>query len=170
MRLLLGFRNSPHTHGYNLISNLIYIYIYIYVKVGCTRNHIPNWIRLGLVAIQATRAHFNTREPSSTIPTLWHLIWKVQVPSKICNLVWRLLHDSLPTFHTLRSRGIPMSSLCPLCDEEEETTSHLFLFCPFARATWHGTSLAVHTSDFRNNSIQQWIRRLLQIQKKTWTR
>ena len=107
-----------------------------------------------------------SRELGSTIPTLWHLIWKVQVPSKICNLVWRLLHDSLPTFHTLRSRGIPMSSLCPLCDEEEETTSHLFLFCPFARATWHGTSLAVHSSDFRNNSIQQWIRRLLQIQKK----
>ncbi|XP_075655107.1 protein FAR1-RELATED SEQUENCE 5-like [Castanea sativa] len=100
----------------------------------------------------------------SALP-LWHLIWKVQVPSKFCNLVWRLLHDSLPTFSTLRSRGIPMSITCPLCDEAKEKTSHLFLFCSFSRATWHGTSLVVHTFDLGNSSIQQWIERLLQIHK-----
>ena len=76
------------------------------------------------------------------------------------------LHDNLPTFHTLRNRGIPVSSTCPLCDEVEETTSHLFLFCSFTRAVWHGTSLAVHTSDFRNCSVQIWIDKLLQIHKK----
>ena len=89
--------------------------------------------------------------------SLWHLIWKVQVPLKFCNLVWKLLHDSLPTFSTLRSKGIPVSSTCSLYDEAKETTSHLFLFCLFSRATWHGTSLVVHTSDLRNVSSQQWI-------------
>ena len=34
MRLLLGFRNSLHTHSYNLISNLIYIFIYIYIYMS----------------------------------------------------------------------------------------------------------------------------------------
>ena len=58
-----------------------------------------------------------------------------------------------------------MLSTCPLCDEAKETTSHLFQFCSFSRATWHGTSFAVHTSDLRNSSIQQWIERLLQIHK-----
>lgn len=28
----------------------------------------------------------------------WHLIWKVQVLVRIANFVWRLCHDSLPTF------------------------------------------------------------------------
>ncbi|XP_030963645.1 uncharacterized protein LOC115984778 [Quercus lobata] len=72
---------------------------------------------------------------------------------------------SLPTFLTLRNRGIPVLGACPFCDEEEESTSHLLLFCPFTRANWHGTSLAVHTSDFMNCSIQQWLGRLLHIHK-----
>ena len=107
-----------------------------------------------------------SRNTDASTQTWWHVIWKVRVPLKICNMVWRLLHDNLPTFHTLRNRGIPVSSTCPLCDEVEETTSHLFLFCSFTRAVGHGTSLAVHTSDLRNCSAQIWIDKLLQIHKK----
>ena len=89
---------------------------------------------------------------------LWQLIWKVQVPFKVGNFVWRLCHDSLPTFLTSKNRGIPVSSSCPFYDEEDESSSHLLLFCPFARATWHGTSLDVHTFDLRNILVQRWIR------------
>ena len=33
---------------------------------------------------------------------------------------------------------------------------HLVL-CPFAKANWHGSPLAVHTSDLNNTSVQHWI-------------
>lgn len=59
-----------------------------------------------------------------------------------------------------------MASTCPLCNVEDESISHLFLFCPFARATWHGSPLAVHTSDLHNTSIQQWIGAILLKHKK----
>ena len=63
--------------------------------------------------------------------------WKVKVPLKKCNCIWRLLHDSLPTFHTLKSRGITNVGLCPLCDSGDESATHLFLHCPFSRACWY---------------------------------
>ena len=79
-------------------------------------------------------------------PCVWNLLWKVKLPLKICNCIWRLLHDSLPTFHTLKSRGIANVGLCPLCDSDEETATHLFLHFPFFRACWYGSQLAIQTS------------------------
>ena len=92
---------------------------------------------------------------------LWHLIWEVQVPVKIANFVWRLCHDSLPTFLTLKNRDVRVDSSCPLCAEDEESSSHLLLFYTFAREVWHGTPLVVHTSDLRNVSVQQWLGQIL---------
>ena len=57
--------------------------------------------------------------------------------------------------------GIINTSTCPLCNSDEESTSHLFLYCSFARAMWHGTTLAVQTSELRNISVQDWFRILL---------
>ena len=79
---------------------------------------------------------------------IWALIWKIKLPQKICTFVWKLLHDCLPTLQLLKTRGISNDGLCPMCNYKEESASHLFLLCPFARACWHGSSLIVHTSDF----------------------
>ena len=58
----------------------------------------------------------------------WHLICKVQVPVKIANFVWRLCHDSLPTFLALKTKGIHVDSSCPLCGEDR----NLPLICCFS--------------------------------------
>ena len=92
---------------------------------------------------------------------IWKLIWKLKTPQKICNFVWKLMHDSLPTRQLLRNSGIIDIGLCPLCNCEEESTSHLFLQCPFAKACWHGLPLIVHTSDLIGISVQQWLRELI---------
>ena len=49
------------SHGYTLILNLIYIFIYIYMSKSAVLGIIflVEFGQLGLVAIQATRAHFN---------------------------------------------------------------------------------------------------------------
>ena len=44
-----------------------------------------------------------------------------------------------------------------MCDEEEETTSHLFLNCPFAIAVWHGSILEIRTSELSHNTAKQWL-------------
>lgn len=81
----------------------------------------------------------------------------MKTPQKINNFVWKLLHDILPTFFNLNHRGISVATNCPLCNENEETMTHLFLICSFARACWHGSTLAIHSSNYSNTSIQQWL-------------
>ena len=44
-----------------------------------------------------------------------------------------------------------------MCDEEEETTIHLFLNYPYARAIWHGSILGLRTSELQCNSVEQWL-------------
>ncbi|XP_075659252.1 uncharacterized protein LOC142629156 [Castanea sativa] len=91
----------------------------------------------------------------------WRTFWKIKVPLKISTFIWKLLHNCLPTFLNLHARGISSSKLCPLCNEEEESHTHLFLHYPFARACWHGSTLALHTSEFIILSMQQWLKHLL---------
>ena len=85
----------------------------------------------------------------------------MKVPLKINHFIWKLLHNSLPTFLNLKQRGISLDPTCPLCHEEDEASTHLFLLCPLARACWHRSSLANHASDYANISIQHWLNILL---------
>ncbi|XP_065618488.1 uncharacterized protein LOC112001839 isoform X1 [Quercus suber] len=98
----------------------------------------------------------------NTIPhEVWNLIWKVKIPLKIGIFVWKVMHDSIPTFLNLCNRGINVHSTCPLCNSEDESSTHLFLYCPFARAIWHGSSLGIHTYELNNVSVQGWVGSLL---------
>ena len=105
--------------------------------------------------------HLTLAKQAQTQEGVWNLIWRVKVPLKINNFTWKLMHDSLPTLLSLKNRGISTSSTCPLCNEEDESTTHLFLLCPFTRACWHGSTLAIHSLDFINIFVQHWLTLLL---------
>jgi hypothetical protein len=66
-------------------------------------------------------------------------IWKSGVPSKVSAMSWQLLLGRLPTRDNLRCRGIITAedSRCPLCNEEIETASHLFLRCRYVTGIWY---------------------------------
>ena len=67
------------------------------------------------------------------------------------------MHDSLPVFVTLNRSGVYTSTRCLLCDAEEESITHLFLQCTFARAVWHGSMLEIRTTDLNHSSTNQWL-------------
>ncbi|XP_057444445.1 uncharacterized protein LOC130736659 [Lotus japonicus] len=66
-------------------------------------------------------------------------IWTVCAPSNVRAFVWRLLLDRLPTRDNLRRRhllGEDDDARCPLCQQADETSEHLFSLCPVTTRLW----------------------------------
>jgi len=53
-------------------------------------------------------------------------IWCKDIPPLKSLLVWRLMHDKVPTDEKLMERGCSIPSMCSLCSIHTETTFHLF--------------------------------------------
>jgi len=59
--------------------------------------------------------------------------WKCKVVPSALVTTWRVLKNKLVTKANLEKRGITVvSSMCSLCEVEEETSTHLFFECRFA--------------------------------------
>jgi hypothetical protein len=66
----------------------------------------------------------------------WDRIWRLKVPPKVKNLLWRICRGCLPTRARLLDKGVNCTSLCGLCDESYEDTIHVLFDCPRARNVW----------------------------------
>jgi ribonuclease HI len=63
-------------------------------------------------------------------------IWSADIPPSKSLLVWRLMHEKMPTDDNLRLRGCYFPSICSLCHNQEESSFHLFFNCEFAIKLW----------------------------------
>ncbi|GJS54022.1 RNA-directed DNA polymerase, eukaryota [Tanacetum coccineum] len=60
--------------------------------------------------------------------------WIKVVPRKINILAWKIRFDFLPTRLNLSRRGVEIRSIiCPTCNKEVESTSHVFFSCSLVR-------------------------------------
>ena len=66
----------------------------------------------------------------------WSRIWKLNVPPKVRNFVWRACTDILPTRANLYRRKIPIDPLCSICKQTDETVEHAIWECPLASNVW----------------------------------
>ena len=76
-----------------------------------------------------------TSESSSGDPKtpFWKKIWHLKIPSKIRIFVWRACMNGLPTRLNLSKRWVNISLICPICDQELETTTHALIQCELAK-------------------------------------
>lgn len=58
---------------------------------------------------------------------------------KIKTFLWLLAEGRLLTNHERERRHLTMDNRCPVCEEDDESTRHLFWDCMFARDVWRGT-------------------------------
>lgn len=63
-------------------------------------------------------------------------IWSADIPPSKSLMVWRLMHNKLPTDENLITRGCHLPSRCSLCSIHEESTFHLFFQCSYAIRLW----------------------------------
>lgn len=94
--------------------------------------------------------------PSASNPCplkgVWKEIWKLKVPPRIRNLLWRAGFDSLPMWVNLAKRKVLTDTLCPHCNLEPEDTVHTLWSCPSLTEVWQSQfeSLQVASKNCRN--------------------
>ena len=92
-----------------------------------------NWTTHGdYTSKSAYLAQFN----GAYSPFRGDFIWKAEAEGKHKFFAWLLIQSRILTADNLTVRGCPCSSVCVMCDQESETSSHLILHCSFARQVW----------------------------------
>jgi hypothetical protein len=93
----------------------------------------------------------------------WRGLWKLKCPQKAKIFLWAALNDKIPTWDNLRRRQIEGSGRCSLCQNENESTFHILISCPFSKKVWTETS-----SSLRKRCI--WDGNTLELAWKVWIR
>ncbi|XP_019184830.1 PREDICTED: uncharacterized protein LOC109179802 [Ipomoea nil] len=70
--------------------------------------------------------------------TAWKELWRLKIPPKFANFIWRCARCILPTLVSLSSRGMNIDTLCPICHACPESLNHLLLECSQVTGAWGG--------------------------------
>jgi hypothetical protein len=70
------------------------------------------------------------------LPGDWNSIWKLKLPPKIKNFLWRVCRACLPTRVILHSRGVACPTSFVFCNEFDEDGKHLFFECSKSMGYW----------------------------------
>lgn len=72
--------------------------------------------------------------------------WSPDIPPSKSMLVWRILHDRMPTNENLIKRGSTLASVCSTCLKTSETTDHISFHCYVARKLWDWFATVLNSS------------------------
>ena len=88
------------------------------------------------VALQMNRRGIGEHSRVQERKPVWNRLWKLSVPPKVWNFVWRASSDILPTRANLARRRVPIDPKCAVCGSSDETVLHILWQCPLARNVW----------------------------------
>lgn len=103
-------------------------------------------------------------QPSQPQNKWFKFIWNPAVPPSKSFVVWRLLHNRIPSDEQLIRRGCHLVSVCNLHSAVVETTDHIFLYCAFAKSLWNWLSSA-----FNRQVDVSSIRTILSVCYESWS-
>lgn len=63
-------------------------------------------------------------------------IWKLLVPHKMKVFLWCFCRNNIPVRNRLRSKGVPVTIICPFFNIDVEHLLHVFFDCSFAASYW----------------------------------
>jgi exonuclease III len=83
-------------------------------------------------------AHWETALGTTAVD--WAQVWRNSstrlVDRKVSDLSWRAAHNSLPLRSLPWRAASAADTMCPVCEQQPETTLHLLWQCPAAQACW----------------------------------
>ena len=68
---------------------------------------------------------------------LWKKTWKLSVPCKVWNFMWRASRNAIPTKKNLQLRCVVDDPLCRLCLQHEENVLHALWSCLELAQVWN---------------------------------
>lgn len=72
---------------------------------------------------------------------MWKHLWKLKVPPKVLNFLWRMVSDILPTRDQLLRRRLIENSVCFRCENASEPCLHAIVDCAENSNVWRGLDL-----------------------------
>ncbi|KAF1886460.1 hypothetical protein Lal_00045692 [Lupinus albus] len=107
-------------------------------SVRLQRHTIDSWEwRFDSSKIYPVKSAYNLLILSSSLPfdnaQHSYSIWKSKTPLRVITFAWKLFMDKIPSKTTLSRRGVSFSNdgglLCPFCNVDTKSASHLFSSC-----------------------------------------
>lgn len=71
--------------------------------------------------------------------------------------VWKIFNNVIPTFTNFNRHYLHCEIVCPFYGEADDSISHTFLRCSFARVVWFGLPFSLRT-DSGDDQVQRWLR------------
>lgn len=90
---------------------------------------------------------------------LWKNFWNIKAPPKCSNLVWRAVSYCLPTKTALQTKHVQIDNICPVCNEEVESTIHSLVQCKVASLCWQIYNH--NTTTTGNMDFTEWLENIL---------
>ncbi|KAL8089279.1 hypothetical protein AgCh_038904 [Apium graveolens] len=95
--------------------------------------------------------------------SFWTKLWKLKLPGKVINLMWRACRKCLPSAKALVEKGVQINTICSWCRMYEETDIHVLFQCSFAREVWDNTDLGSIIAVLHNDTVLEILRRAFQV-------
>lgn len=98
--------------------------------------------------------------------TFWMKLWKLNIPPRVKDFMWRVESSCLPTKERLIARHIEVDPLCCVSNNASESEVHIMWECSYARDCWnearwanqvvtHSSLGSLFSSVFQNSSHEQ---------------
>nr|GMC81691.1 uncharacterized protein LOC109176397 [Ipomoea batatas] len=136
-------------------------------------NHSDQWFwRKDLKGLYSVRNGYRELygeaiQPDSCNFKSWNQLWRLKIPPKIKNFIWRCARNILPVKTVLLQRRVEIPPDCPLCHKEVESRSHLFLDCEFSKPVWDNTILPLHILEA---SFESWLSQVVDLDDENKSR
>lgn len=86
----------------------------------------------------------------------WKFVWHLRVVPRIQHFIWRCLNNIVATNLNLYRRKKAISSVCPVCNKEDESLEHLFFQCKWTRSVLFGSSFSTRMDAVMVTNFNRW--------------
>ncbi|CAN1309933.1 hypothetical protein LINPERPRIM_LOCUS27876 [Linum perenne] len=86
-------------------------------------------------------------------------LWRIDVPSKLKHLIWRIARHVLSMLEALRGRRVNVGTECGLCNQRDELLDHLLHECKVAKKCWNlaGVDHRVEVAWKNTSTVEEWL-------------